>query len=356
MPGVPPWSRALVGLASMALWSGETSAVAAESSDAIGDPAEPTSEEPVALQAVRGSRLGRQLRRELEASGFRVIALATASEQALQELGVARAVVVDSSGQRVWLLERVTGTGGPGGLSRRELAVDASDQLARRRVCLAVVEHLRERPATAAAPARASAPAEAEAEEAAVIRQRAAPPPAPIVPPPRARPWSLGAGTAINFQAAAGEPTGHVQLVGETELTGPLLVSLRLHWPLLGAQLHLPDRHVRLWTMGAMGGLRLRLPRLGSRLEPTAGLTGGLRFVLADTDWLDPRQSRVALAPALAGGVFVGLRYQLLALVHASFELASEWAKPFGGAQLAYEQDAAGSRTTRLALGIVFLY
>ena len=85
-----------------------------------------------------------------------------------------------------------------------------------------------------------------------------------------------------------GESTGHLQLVGETALAGPLLGSVRVHWPLLGAQLHLPDRRVRLWTLAR----RRRAAPAAARLGQAAAAAGrdrpGLRFVLADTDWYRP--------------------------------------------------------------------
>ena len=172
---------------------------------------------------------------------------------------------------------------------------------------------------------------------------------------PRRRPWSLGAATSLDLDGGMGESTGHLQLVGETAVGGPLLGSVRLHWPLLGAQLHLPDRRVRLWTWAAAGGLRLRLPGWG-KLQPLLGTTAGLRFVLADTDWYDPRQSRVALAPALTAGAFAGARYAVTPLVHVALELGSEWSRALGDPATAYERDAASARATRVALGVVFEY
>ena len=336
---VVPWARVVAVW--LTLGSGAPAAGSGPVSPAAG--VEPSR---VALVAPRSSRLGQQLRRELATSGFVVVPASSGSDQALESLGVQRAVLVDEQGDRVWLLDRRSAAGG---FLRRELPIDRRDDLAPRRVCLAVVEHLRAPMPTAPDTPAPTPIATAQATPTPTLSE-------PVVAPVRARAWSLGAGTAINFDGAIGEPTGHVQLAGETAVGGPLLISVRLHWPLLGAQLHLPDRHVRVWTMGAAGGFRLRLPSLGARLEPTVGVTTGLRFVLADTDWLDPRQSRVAMVPALCGGAFVGLRYRLIELVHATFELGSEWSRPLGGAGLPYEREAASARATRVAVGVAFNY
>ncbi len=315
-----------------------------------GAPADlpPPEASAVALIAPRASRLGQQLRRELLASGFRVQALAPTTTgptvDALAAVGATRAVVVDPEGDRVRVLTRTASDL----IATDELSLDARDNLAPRRVALAVVEHLR-RPYVVAPPPPppAIAPA-ATAEVAAAL----APEP---VPEPRRRPWSLGAATSLDFDGGMGESTGHLQLVGETAVGGSLLGSVRLHWPLLGAQLHLPDRRVRLWTWAVAGGLRVRLPGWG-KLQPLLGTTAGLRFVLADTDWYDPRQSRVALAPALTAGAFAGARYAVTPLVHVALELGSEWSRALGDPATAYERDAASARATRVALGVVFEY
>jgi hypothetical protein len=298
----------------------------------------------VALVAPRASRLAQQLRRELQASGFQVEPLAAATAPALEAMGASRAVVVDPRGDRVHLLSR----SGPALVATDDLIVNGRDDLASRRVALAVVEQLRRPPAPAPAP---PAPP--------VITPTATAAAALDHPEPqldaRRRPWSLAAATSLDLDGGVGESTGHVQLVGETALAGPLLGSVRVHWPLLGAQLHLPDRRVRLWTLGAAGGLRLRLPGWG-KLQPLLGATGGLRFVLADTDWYDPRQSRVTLTPALCAGGFAGARYAVTSLLHVALEVGTEWSRALGDPGTSYEQDVARARATRVALGVVFEY
>jgi hypothetical protein len=300
----------------------------------------------VALVAPRASRLGQQLRRELQASGFEVEAVATATAAALEGVSASRAVVVDARGDRVRLLARA----GSDLIATDQLSVAGRGDLALRRVALAVVEHLRRplSPPVPATPPDASVTPQVTAEAAALA-------PEPPTPEVRRRPWSLGAATSLDLDGGMGESTGHLQLVGETALVGRLLGSVRLHWPLLGAQLHLPDRRVRLWTLAAAGGLRVRLPGWG-KLQPLLGTTAGLRFVLTDTDWYDPRQSNVALAPALTAGAFAGARYAVTPLVHVALELGSEWSRPLGDPSSAYERDAASARATRVALGVVFEY
>jgi hypothetical protein len=190
----------------------------------VSDPLPTPEPTRVALVAPRASRLAQQLRRELQASGFQVEPLAAATAPALEAVGASRAVVVDPGGDRVHLLSR----SGPALVATDDLIVNARDDLASRRVALAVVEQLRRPPAPAPVP---PAPP--------VITPTATAAAALDHPEPqldaRRRPWSLAAATSLDLDGGVGESTGHVQLVGETALAGPLLGSVRVHWPLLGS-------------------------------------------------------------------------------------------------------------------------
>jgi hypothetical protein len=303
----------------------------------------------VALVAPRTSRLAQQLRRELQASGFQVTALPEATAPALKAAGTARAVVVDPRGDRVQLLSR----SGTALVATDDLAVSARDDLASRRVALAVVEQLRRPPAAdPATPAPTAVPAAPTPAAAAAAAAALEPEPAPQ---PRRRPWSLSAATSLDLDGGVGESTGHVLLVGETALSGALSGSVRVHWPLLGAQLHLIDRRVRLWTWSTAAGLRLRLRSWG-RLQPLLGATAGMRFALSDTDWFDPRQSRVSLTPALSAGGFGGARFAVTPQVHVALEASGELCRLLGSPWFSYERDAAEAPAVRLALGVVFEY
>jgi hypothetical protein len=325
----------------------------------------------VALFAPRAARVTGQLRRELETAGFSVElhdAPAGAWPDTVRVPGrpaTVDAVAIDLEGHRVLVLGR--GPGERALVVRSVMSFDPADELDARRVRLAVVEHLRaQRQAGHADRAARHQPAPPEPAPAAAGQltgaQPAAAAPAAGVspvegerPPLRPRPWSLAAYTAINFDAAAGEPTGHLQLVGETPLGDLLAVSARAYWPLVGANLQFPERHVRLWTMGAAGALRLRGPRLGGRLEPFVATALGLRFALADSDHIEPRQSRVTLTPGLSAGLLAGARCQLVPLVHLVLELGGEWSLALGGDEPT-GRDAAGAATKRVALGVVFEY
>jgi hypothetical protein len=293
----------------------------------------------VALVAPRASRLGQQLRRELQASGFDVQPLAAATTVALTAADVSRAVVVDPGGDRVRVLVR----SGDQLIVSDERSVSGRDDLASRRVALAVVEHLRRRPAIPP-PAPPPAPVVAAPVTAAVL--------APLPPDPaieaRRRPWSLAVATSVDVDGGMGDSLGHVQLVGETTLGELLLGSVRVHWPLFGVRLLEPD--ARLWTAAAAGGLRLRLPGWG-RLQPLLGATAGMRFVIAD-----PRQGKSTLTPALAAGGFAGARYEMRPLVHVALEVGCDWSRPLGDPFPIFVRDAASSRATRVALGVVFEY
>jgi hypothetical protein len=109
---------------------------------AVSDPLPTPEPTRVALVAPRASRLAQQLRRELQASGFQVEPLAAATAPALEAVGASRAVVVDPGGDRVHLLSR----SGPALVATDDLIVNARDDLASRRVALAVVEQLRRPP------------------------------------------------------------------------------------------------------------------------------------------------------------------------------------------------------------------
>jgi hypothetical protein len=320
----------------------------------------------VALFAPRAARLTGQLQRELETAGF-AVALHDAPEgnwpdnvRVPGRPAIVDAVAIDLEGHRVLILGRAPGQRAL--VVRTVMSFDPADELDGRRVRLAVVELLRAQRQTGHADRADPAPEPAPPTDQIASAPPAAAPPAAATspvdgerPPLRPLPWSLAAYTAINFDAAAGEPTGHLQLVGETPLGRLLAVSLRAYWPLVGAQLELPDRHVRLWTMGAAGGLRLRGPRLGGRLEPFLGTSLGMRFVLADSDHLEPRQSRVTLTPGLSAGLFAGARFQVVPLVHVVLELGGEWSRALGDHE-PFERDAAGAATKRVALGVVFEY
>ncbi len=320
---------------------------------------------PVGLLTSVEGRVARQLRRELSTSGFMVVKVAGASGPAPRWL-----VAMDPERTQVLLLVDAPGADDPPPLAR--FTIDVHDEVSIRRAALALVERLRletsDRPVDhrplASAPSVAAAATPPPSPPASML---AAPAPPMAASPPRPRPWSLAAATAFDFPAHAGRPLGHVQIVGETPLGATLVGRLRVLWPLLGRTERLPDRAVRLWTMGAAFGLRLPLYRtqapgpgpagLPPRWQPFVAAATGLRLVLSDTDWFDYRHGDVGLTPALAATVSAGLRLALGPLVQVVLELGSEWSRTLPSFSPApHARDAADAHALRVALGLSFDY
>jgi hypothetical protein len=314
---------------------------------------------PVGLLGRLEARVARQLRRELTASGFQVVKVDDTSADPPW------LVTMDPEQTRVLLL--VGASGFDDRRPRASFAVDLRDDVSIRRVALALVERLRlestgggpPAPTGKAAPRAAAAPSSVPSPVPAASTTLAAPaPPQTAGPPQRPRPWALAAATTLDVPAGAERPMGHVQIVGETPLGASLVGRVRVLWPLLGRTERLPDRAVRLWTMGAAFGLRLPLHRRPqARLQPFLAAATGLRFVLSDTDFFEQRHGGVGLTPALAATASAGLRVALAPLVQAVLELGNEWSRTVPSfAPAPYERQAADARALRAALGVSFDY
>jgi hypothetical protein len=306
---------------------------------------------PVLLAGPGDARLLVQIRRELAASGFPVIERSGALEGHFP-IGVAAAVVVESDRRvRVWIPDH---TGGPPRL-RADLTVDRSDPHARRRACLAVVEYLRfgapEEPPPVPVPVPAPLSLRPPGSEALAL-DLAMPEPGP----PR-RPWGLGAATTVNADSGIGEPTSHVQLMAQLPLSERWSITVTGLWPLLGAQFQTDQQYVRMWTMALAGGLRLALPRPLPRLRPFAGLALGTRFVLADSEWMETRQSRVVVTPSATVGASAGFLIELRPLIHLLLEGTVQWMGRLPvGSPTRYEAAAARGRAAHAAAGVLFEY
>jgi hypothetical protein len=311
---------------------------------------------PVGLLGRLEARVARQLRRELTASGFQVVKVDDTSADPPW------LVTMDPQQTRVLLL--VGASGFDDRRPRASFAVDLHDDVSIRRVALALVERLRLEstgsppPAGRPASRAAAAPSAVPSPTPPASTTLAAPaPPEAAGPPRQPRPWALAAATTLDFPAGAVRPMGHVQIVGETPLGASLVGRVRVLWPLLGRTERLPDRAVRLWTMGAAFGLRLPLHRPEARLQPFLAAATGLRFVLSDTDFFEQRHGGVGLTPALAATASAGLRVALAPLVQAVLELGNEWSRTVPSFSPApYERQAADARALRAALGVSFDY
>lgn len=363
----------LAALSLLASWAAPTStAAAARAATTVG------------LLAPMEIHVARQLRRELGASGFRVVKLDPAVDHDPPWV-----VTMDPGGTRVLLL--VGADDGGERQTHASFAVDVEDEVSIRRAALALVERLRRgdragagvgggpaRPATPTTarptvvptpppPAAALAPAAGPAREPVNPARPSSPPPtssltAPIRPPAsapalRARSWALGVATSLDLASGEGRPLGHVQIVGESPLTARLLGQVRVLWPLLGRTTRLDERSVRAWTTGASVGVRLPLRPAEARLRPYLAAATGMRLVLADTDWFDNRHGEVGLTPALTGALCGGLAVRVVPLVHAALEVGGEWSRTLpGSTPRAHERGLAEAPAARVALGISFLY
>jgi hypothetical protein len=314
---------------------------------ALAGPEAPTA--PVLLAGPADVRLLVQLRRELAASGFAVIERPGSVEPALPP-GVAAAVVVTDEGR-----VRIFGPDAAGAPRlRADLTIDRADPHARRRACLAVVEYLRveEPPPAMVAAAAAPAPRLVSALPAAAAMAELI-----AEPGPPGRPWGMGAATTVNADSGIGEPTSHVQLMAQFPLDPRWSITITGLWPLLGAQFQTVQQLVRMWTMGLSGGLRLALPSPLLGVRPFVGLALGARFVLADSEWIETRQSRVVITPSATAGGSAGFLVELRPLIHLLFECSAAWmARLPIGTPTGYEAAAARGRAAHLAAGVLFEY
>jgi hypothetical protein len=331
-------------------------------------------------------RIVEDLRSELEASRFAVLSIPAAHEPSTTRtyaegilsassgapsasathLPAAIAVlVVGDGGIVIYTLAR----GPDGGLNESQLTGPLADRPSRRRLCLAVVERLRqieestaaERRATPAAPvppAKSNEATEAQTPKPLVPLAETAPPPPSVYMPARP-PWWFGATSDLNLLSARGTPTAHISLIAERPFSaeGPLSLSVRAAWPVLGAQLtDEAGRFIRTWTFSGEVGVRLRLWERAARLRPVLGVAVGIRSALTDTGEFEMRASRLVMLPAVSYAANAGLRFRLRPLVDLVFESDLSQAQlPFDGGR-SYERAAAEEWLLRFSLGVMFEY
>jgi hypothetical protein len=235
------------------------------------------------------------------------------------------------------------------------LTAEQDDRPARRRLCLAVVEHLRRLGLTPATPAAPSpiAPAVAPLALAAVPTQ-------PAVTTTAAdsgrRPWWFGVASDLNVLSARGTPTAHVTLMAEHPLGGAVALAARAAWPVLGTQFTDEMRFIRTWTFAGEFGAHVRLRDKAATLRPIVGAALGLRCALADTDEFELRASRVMLTPALTLALSAGLRYRIRPLVDLIVATDVSQGLLLLTDRRDYEAAAARERLVRLSLGVLFEY
>jgi hypothetical protein len=326
--------------------------------------------ESVIVLGSHPSRLGDELVRELEAAGFALVRTNPAergswrSGPASAGGDQAHAIAVAADPDRVVVLERDRDAIH----IRLEVELDPRDRLARRRACLAVVEHLR---VLAAGTERVSAPAPVFAGGAVdgppgalgsvtTVATEAGGPPTALAAPSseaRFRGWALGAATTLNLDSALGEPTGHVQLLARFPLGPRWAARARGLWPLLGAQLQADGVYCRIWTFGAAVGVERAFAAAPARLRPFVAAVVGTRFVLADVAWIETRQAHVSFTPGATIGLQAGARYQIVPRAQLLFELevADAWALARGGPSR-HAREVTSARSAHASLGVLFEY
>ncbi len=315
----------------------------------------------ITLLAPQRSRVADEIRRELEASSFTLIAPDIGGRpwreyaMSLRSQTAWRGVAVDAEERHVFVFT-VTTNPEDAIEVHADLSVDADDRIAQRRLTLAVVEYLRlfddSQPRDLPPPIAATPPLVA-----ASARPDRPPASAPSVTPGQKtvlRPWALGAATTVNFDSFVGEPTSHVVFVGLWRPWSHVHLVGRVSWPVVGSQFRTENAQVRMWTFGATTGLSLQPLAPPARLHPYIGLGFGARVVLADAALFDGFQSRVAAIPAAVVNAWLGVRYAIAAKIRAFVELEAAASRQIGSAGWEHERTAAGARSAHAALGVLF--
>ncbi|HEY0708209.1 MAG TPA: hypothetical protein VGG33_15500 [Polyangia bacterium] len=325
------------------------------------------------LPAEAQRRAAEELRNEVEASQFAVLSVpAPAASTPVGLRTLAESLLNHPTGERPGIIAVLAVREGSiaiyaraaTGLHEIELRGSQANRPSRRRLGLSVVERLRQlREEVSQAPA-VPLPKESEspAVEAPSLPPRGPARPEPLLPPPPRQLWWLGATSDLNLISARGTPTAHVSLIAERPFhngatLGPLSLSARAAWPVLGAQLDDDEgRFIRTWTFSGEVGLRYHLRDHTAVVRPVVGLAGGVRAALTDTGEFEMRASRVVLLPALSYAASAGVRFRLRELIDLVFE--SDWSQawlPFDGGRT-YERTAAEAWLVRFSLGVLFEY
>ena len=329
-------------------------------------------------------RLAEELRRELEASQFSVLSLPSAqagdgarasAEEMLRRGGGAGgagpggqliAVVAADEG-RITIYAR--GATAADALQTTPLFAEQDDRPARRRLCLAVVEHLRRigvgpvspgeaahlgpAPAVAMTTIAATPPGSGLAAPAAAAPALAT---APAAPAGSRRAWWFGVASDLNVLSARGTPTAHVTLLAERVLTAHVALAGRAAWPILGAQFIDQERSIRTWTFVGELGVQFLLRDRTAALRPMVGAATGLRTALADTDEFEMRASRIVVSPALSFALNAGVRYRIRPLVDLILAADVSQGLLLLTDRRDYEAASARERLVRLSLGLLFEY
>ncbi|MEP6653041.1 MAG: hypothetical protein ABJA82_06755 [Myxococcales bacterium] len=342
----------------------------------------------VEVLAPRYSRLAEDLRRELGASGFLVVAREATSSEWRAEVRRLPATESHHHGVVVRADERMmtvfTRGGAPESIqSRFDQPVEPGDRMGRRRACLGVVEYLRvlSRAEAAVPPApdqpvpgpgagaTSAQPSTTERKKADVAGPSQSGETSPTFGQDGQdgqdgsdRPlaagsesWQLGVGSRLGLEAAPGGPTGHLLFLWYLPLDWGLGLCARAMWPVVGGQFRSGGNDVRTWAFGGAFSLQYQFKVGTSRLRPYLGAEGGLRVALTEATPANAWQSRESFTPGVTVGAEGGVRYALRPPIQLFLELGlgRGWLIP-GVHRVDFETAAANANSLHASFGALF--
>lgn len=340
----------------------------------------------VTVVAPEGLRLGDELKRELEISGFAVTVVATPADpagrgmkpdwdervRALAAAQAGRTVAVRADERQIVLLSPPSGrTPGSGVQTSLQLELAPEERSARRRACLTVVEYLRvlaesddrvavKQASEAKAPADPRPPPAAPAPQASLEKSTSASDPAPEEPSQpffHGLPWTMGVGTTLDLSSSGGQPSGHLQFMWYFPFGPRVSLRARVAWPVVGANFETANSDIRMWTFGAAVGLQYAFTEPPQRWRPFVGLALGNLIALSETTTNLTAQSRTGVTPSVVLGLEGGVRYVLSGRMQllGELELTRGWLGPTASED-SPEDERASAMALHASLGVLFEY
>jgi hypothetical protein len=337
----------------------------------------------VTVIAPEGLRLGDELKRELEISGFAVTVVATPADaagrgmrpdwnervRALAAAQAGRTVAVRADERQIVLLSPPSGAAPAAGVQTSlELQLAPEERSARRRACLTVVEYLRVlaesddrvavKQASEAKAARDARPP--PTPQASLEKSTSASDPAPeesSQPIFHGLPWTMGVGTTLDLSSSGGQPGGHLQFMWYFPFGPRVSLRARVAWPVVGANFETAESDIRMWTFGAAVGLQYAFSEPPQRWRPFVGLALGNLMALSETTAKFTAQTRTAVTPSAILGLEAGLRYVLSTRMQllGELEVTRGWLGPTASME-SPEDERASALALHASLGVLFEY
>jgi hypothetical protein len=260
------------------------------------------------------AKLVGELEQELKASSYvivRVPKVALEPEamlQALRNARAARGILLSEDGKSVVVLAA----------SRRgttlrvygEYSLDRDDRLARRRQWISLVERLRV-PPDEDEEDKEGGPLTA-APVASVVAEAAKPTEPDVTVEPDRRVHRLGVTVALGYVTGRTGLVSHLQLVGNRRLSTRISLIAHGLWPMVPGERATTDGvRSRVWTFAGNVGLAADLGRPWWRVNPYAGMTVGMQFLLAYVDRPDDATTGIYRIASLTLDLHLGVRLLL---------------------------------------------